>query len=99
MTVLDDARELQGDLAELRRALHRQPEIGLDLPRTQERVLSALQGLPLELTTGASLSSVTAVLRGQAAGEPRVVLLRGDMDALPVTERTGLDYAATGDTM
>ncbi|MFF4805715.1 M20 family metallopeptidase [Streptomyces sp. NPDC001351] len=94
MSLRDDARELQGELAVLRRALHREPEIGLHLPRTQEKVLAALDGLPLEISTGSSLSSVTAVLRGGAAPGGPVVLLRGDMDALPVTERTGEDFAS-----
>ena len=76
---------LQDDLVRLRGELHREPELGLDLPRTQEKVLRALDGLPLEVTTGSRLSSVTAVLRGSAPGP--TVLLRGDMDALPVTER------------
>jgi len=89
---------VQPDLVQLRRELHGIPELGLDLPRTQERVLVALDGLPLEITTGTSATSVTAVLRGGAPGQ-RSVLLRGDMDALPVHERTGLEYAATGDTM
>src|SRR4051812_42778745 len=101
MTVLDDARGQQDDLVQLRRTLHRTPEVGLALPRTQETVLEALAGLPLEITPGSSLTSVTAVLRGQGGGgaAKRAVLLRGDMDALPVREHTGLDYAATGETM
>ena len=99
MTVLEDARELHAELVQLRRTLHREPEVGLALPRTQERVLAALDGLPLEISTGSSLSSVVAVLRGTGAGARRVALLRGDMDALPVAERTGVDFAATGDTM
>jgi amidohydrolase len=86
------AGDLQDDLVRLRRDLHREPEIGLDLPRTQEKVLAALDGLPLEIATGTALSSVTAVLRGSSPGP--VVLLRGDMDALPVTEETGLPYAS-----
>jgi hippurate hydrolase len=81
------------ELRALRRELHRIPEIGLDLPRTQETVLTALDGLPLEITTGKALSSITAVLRGNKPDGP-VVLLRGDMDALPVLERTGLPYAS-----
>jgi amidohydrolase len=87
MTFRDDATALQGDLTQLRNDLHREPEIGLDLPRTQEKVLRALDGLPLEVTTGDALTSVTAVLRGSRPGP--TVLLRGDMDALPVTERNG----------
>jgi amidohydrolase len=98
MTVLDDARAMSDDLAQLRRQLHQHPEVGLDLPWTRDAVLAAIDGLPLEVTTGADVSSVTAVLRG-TGGSGRAVLLRGDMDALPVQERTGLDFAATGDTM
>lgn len=93
------------DLVSLRRRLHREPEIGLDLPRTQEKVLAALDGLPLEITLGRSATSVTAVLRGGAprgagaagGGAAPSVLLRGDMDALPVWEHTGLPDASTVD--
>jgi amidohydrolase len=92
------ADDLQDDLVRLRRELHREPELGLELPRTQEKVLAALDGLPLEIGTGTALSSVTAVLRGSSPGP--VVLLRGDMDALPLTEKSGLPYAsATGGLM
>jgi hippurate hydrolase len=99
MAVLDDARTHQDDLVQLRRALHQEPELGLQLPRTQERVLAALDGLPLDITTGASLTSVTAVLHGTGDGARQSVLLRGDMDALPVAERSGSDFAAPGETM
>ena len=98
MAIADLAADVQDDLVHLRRALHQIPELGLTLPRTQEHVLAALDGLPLEISTGDSLSSVTAVLRGGSPGG-RSVLLRGDMDALPVVERTDTPFAATGDTM
>ena len=92
MTLLAEASAISGEIAELRHAIHREPEIGHHLPRTQEKVLAALDGLPLEITVGRQLTSVTAVLRGDRPGP--VVLLRGDMDALPVTEATGLPYAS-----
>jgi amidohydrolase len=94
--VRDEAAKLAGEIAELRHAIHREPEIGLYLPKTQAKVLDALDGLPLEISTGRALSSVTAVLRGSAHSRRPgpVVLLRGDMDALPVTEETGLPYAS-----
>ena len=93
--VLDRARAIADDLIALRRELHRVPELDRDLPKTQALVLSALEGLDLEITTGTALSSVTAVLRGGAHdGTGPVVLLRGDMDALPVLEETGLPYAS-----
>jgi hippurate hydrolase len=92
VTLLADAAAISGEIAELRHAIHREPELGYHLPRTQEKVLAALDGLPLEITVGRQLSSVTAVLRGDRPGP--VVLLRGDMDALPVTEATGLPFAS-----
>jgi amidohydrolase len=95
-----DVAELEHDVVELRHRLHRRPEIGLELPETQRAVLDALAGLPLEVSTGSSCSSVTAVLRGTGAAgtEDRpAVLLRGDMDALPVREATGVEFASTVD--
>jgi hippurate hydrolase len=77
---------------DLRRRLHRRPEIGLHLPQTQATVLDAFADLPIELTTGTSTSSVVGVLRGARPGP--TYLLRGDMDALPVHEDTGLPFAS-----
>ena len=90
-----DAVALQPELVELRHRLHQRPEIGLHLPETQAMVLEALDGLDLEITLGKTSSSVTAVLRGANRG--KAVLLRGDMDALPVKEETGLEYSSTID--
>ncbi|MFB6835090.1 M20 metallopeptidase family protein [Streptomyces hydrogenans] len=87
-----DALAHADTLIPLRHDLHRAPELGLDLPLTQRQVLDALAGLPLEITLGERLSSVTAVLRGGRPGP--AVLLRGDMDALPVQEDTGVPYAS-----
>jgi hippurate hydrolase len=92
MALNDDAKAIAADLTDLRHRIHADPEMGLDLPRTQQKVLAALAGLPLEVTPGQGLSSVTAVLRGERPGP--TVLLRGDMDALPVTERTGVAYSS-----
>jgi hippurate hydrolase len=100
MTIVADAKEMQDDIVRLRHDLHREPEIGLHLPRTQEKVLKALDGLPYEITLGKETTSVTAVLRGGAAhasAEKPVVLLRADMDGLPVQERTGVDFTSRVD--
>lgn len=95
MSVNEDAAQLAGELTRLRRALHREPELGLELPRTQEKVLAAIDGLGLEVATGKGLDSVTAVLRGNSPGP--TVLLRGDMDALPVQERGTHDFISRND--
>jgi amidohydrolase len=80
------------DAITLRRAIHAEPELGLDLPKTTAKVKAALAGLPLELREGPSTSGIVAILRGPANG--RTVLLRGDMDALPLTEDTGLPFSS-----
>jgi hippurate hydrolase len=76
----------------LRRAIHAEPELGLSLPKTTAKVKEALAGLPLEIRQGPSTTGIVAVLRGPENG--RTVLLRGDMDALPLHEETGLSFAS-----
>src|SRR5215469_10810148 len=88
----EEAAAIAGELTDLRRSIHAEPEVGLDLPATQRKVIEALNGLPVEITLGRELSSVTAVLRGALPGP--AVLLRADMDALPLTERSGVPYAS-----
>lgn len=97
----DDAQALLPQLRALRRDLHRNPETGLQLPATQDRVRQALADLEVEILPGEALSSLTVVLRGGARSpeRPQAVLLRGDMDALPVTEATGFDFASTNGRM
>ena len=75
-----------------RRAVHRRPEIGLKLPETQQAVAGRLKELGLEPTLGRSVGSVTAIIEGDRSGP--TILLRADMDALPLQEDTGLDFAS-----
>ena len=95
MSLLEDAGALLDDAVDLRRRLHMKPELGLELPETQAAVLDALDGLPLDVSVGSSTSSVVAVLEGETDGP--TILLRGDMDALPMPEDTGLEYASRVD--
>lgn len=100
--LLAEAADLLPDLQTLRRDLHAHPEVGLDLPRTQAAVLDAIAGLDVEVTTGEGATSVVAVLRGTHPERPAqapAVLLRGDMDALPVAEATDEPFAATNGNM
>lgn len=87
-----DAETLLPEIVALRRAIHREPELGLHTPKTAAKVREALGGLPLEWRQGPSTSGLIATLRG--AREGGRVLLRGDMDALPMPEDTGLDFAS-----
>lgn len=91
--LLADARGLAEEIVRLRRAIHAEPELGLHTPRTRDKVREALKGLPLDWREGPSTSGLVGTLRGGRPG--RRVLLRGDMDALPMPEETGLAFAST----
>ncbi len=87
------AEALLPDMIALRRAIHAEPELGLHNPRTAARIRQALQDLPLDWREGPSTTGLVATLSGSANG--RTVLLRGDSDALPMDEDTGLPFAST----
>ena len=93
-SLVAEAREIAERITGLRRAIHAEPELGLHTPRTREKVRAALAHLPLEWREGPSTTGLVAVLQG-GAGQGRRVLLRGDMDALPMPEETGLAFAST----
>ncbi|MEW6636562.1 MAG: amidohydrolase [Actinomycetota bacterium] len=89
----EEVRERHGEhIVALRREIHREPELGFDTQKTAEKVLAALDGLPLEIETGIAQNGVVATLRGTGGGP--TVGLRADMDALPITEKTGLPFAS-----
>ena len=87
-----EAQRMLDETIQLRRRIHRHPELGLTLPHTQATVLEALDGFGLEVRTGQRTTSVVARLRGARPGP--TILLRGDMDALPMPEDTGLPFAS-----
>jgi hippurate hydrolase len=90
--LLEAARAELPRAVALRRRIHEQPELGLELPVTRAAVLESLAGLDLELAHSAKTSGVVARLRGGRRGP--TVLLRADMDALPMPEDTGLPFAS-----
>ena len=88
--LVSEADALRAEVVDLRRAIHREPELGLDLPRTQARVLAALRGLPLDVRQGQRTTSIVADLRGGGSG--RTLILRADMDALPLQEDADVPF-------
>jgi hippurate hydrolase len=78
-------------ISALRRDIHREPELGYDTEKTAQKVLAALEGLPLDIETGVAENGIVATLRG---GDGPTIGLRADMDALPITEETGLPFAS-----
>ncbi|WP_295633643.1 M20 family metallopeptidase [Novosphingobium sp.] len=91
--LLDQARGFSEQIVALRRAIHAEPELGLQTPKTRDKVRAALAHLPLTWREGPSTTGAVATLKG-GAGPGRRVLLRGDMDALPMEEETGLPFAS-----
>ena len=93
MSLLDQAQELKPRLVELRRTIHRQPELGFDVFRTAELVARTLGELGIEAQTGVGKSGVVGYL-GEADGEGPVIGIRADMDALPIQEINQVEYAS-----
>ena len=93
--ILEAAQTIAPRITQLRRAIHADPELGLETPRTLAKVRAELADLDLVWRESTSCSGAVAVLKGALPG-PRVVL-RGDMDALPMQEHTGLPFASQTD--
>lgn len=91
MDISDRISNHKQALIELRREFHRIPELGFEEQRTQEKILAYMQELDLEVTKMGG-TGVVALLRGRRPG--KTVLLRADIDALPVQEETGLSFAS-----
>ncbi|NDE67549.1 MAG: amidohydrolase, partial [Actinobacteria bacterium] len=96
-SITEHVEELQSGAIALRRKLHEWPETGNVLPRTRETVLESLADLPLDITLHETTSGIGALLTGGKPGP--TVMLRGDMDALPMPEDTGLDFASRVDNV
>ena len=94
---LQAAEAMRGDIVRMRRALHAMPELDLDLPRTRDFVCSQLRAWDIPFRTFSDNSSVCAWIRGGLPGG--CAALRADMDALHITEESGLPYAAQNGNM
>ena len=89
-TLLADAQGLLLDAVKLRRHLHRHPELGLTLPTTRQSVMESLDDLNLDIQQHHTTSGIAAVIDGGHDGP--TVLLRADMDALPLHEDADIDF-------
>ena len=95
MPVINRVAEFQAEIAGWRRDFHAHPELLYDVHRTAGRVAELLRTFGVdEVVTGIGRTGVVGVIKG-AAGRGRTIGLRADMDALPITERTGKPYASS----
>ncbi|MCK0148827.1 M20 family metallopeptidase [Marivita sp. S6314] len=98
MPVKNRLAELQDEIATWRRDLHEHPEILFDTHRTSAMVAEKLQAFGCdEVVTGIGRTGVVGVIKGKSDTSGKVIGLRADMDALPIHEQTGLDYASKTD--
>ncbi len=96
MPIKNRIADLHADITEWRRHLHTIPELLFDLPKTSAFVEEKLRSFGItDITTGIAQSGLVAVIEGRTNTSGRTIGLRADMDALPITEATGLDYAST----
>ena len=96
MPVKNRIADMLPDLAAIRQDFHAHPELLFDVHRTAARVADLLRSFGCdEVATGIGRTGVVGVIHGQRTGSGRVIGLRADMDALPIFEQTGVDYAST----
>ncbi len=98
MAVKNRFAELHDDITAWRRDLHENPEILFETHRTSGIVAEKLRAFGCdEVVEGIGRTGVVGVIKGKSTASGKVVGLRADMDALPIHEQTGLDYASKTD--
>ncbi|WP_120502462.1 M20 aminoacylase family protein [Roseovarius sp. EL26] len=98
MPVKNRFAELHDDITAWRRDLHQNPEILFETHRTSALVAEKLKAFGCDdVVTGIGRTGVVGVIHGKSRASDKVIALRADMDALPIHEQTGLDYASNTD--
>jgi hippurate hydrolase len=96
MPIINRLGDMQPEIAAWRQDIHAHPELQFDVHRTAGVVAEKLRAFGCdEVATGIGRTGVVGVIRGKAGQGNRTIGLRADMDALPITEATGLSYAST----
>ncbi|HZV13591.1 MAG TPA: M20 family metallopeptidase, partial [Candidatus Kapabacteria bacterium] len=91
--ILGLTKQYYNDIVKLRRTIHREPELAFEEKKTSSLVAKTLQKIGLKVETGIAKTGVVGVLKGASSG--KCIAIRADMDALPILEQTGLQFAST----
>jgi len=94
--IVSFVKNIEDEIINFRRELHKIPEVGLFLPQTKNFILNELKKMHIEVKEYKSCSGLSAII-GKKEG--KVIAIRSDMDALPIKEETGLSYASTNENM
>lgn len=92
MNVIEEVKRIENEIIQWRRDLHKIPELNLNLPKTSKYVQDKLNEMGIKFHTLVNGSAIVALIEGQ--GEGKTLAIRGDMDALPIQEETGLDFSS-----
>lgn len=97
MDVIKKTEEVETYIIKCRRDLHQAPEVGLNLPNTAAYVSNELKNMGIEFRENVGVSGIVGLIRGNEEG--KTIALRADMDALPIKEETGLEFASDNGNM
>ncbi|MCK4785764.1 MAG: M20/M25/M40 family metallo-hydrolase, partial [Desulfobacteraceae bacterium] len=94
-SIKDEILSLKDEMIQIRRDFHQYPELGMEEKRTSENIAKRLGKLSLEMNTSIGRTGVVGLLKGRNPG--KTVLLRADMDALPIHEKNNVPYRSRND--
>lgn len=97
LNIIQEVNRIEEDIISWRRELHQIPEIGLDLPRTTKFIMDELDNMNIEYHTLVNGNAIVGLIKGKEEG--KTIGLRADTDALPVKEKTGLEFASNNGCM
>lgn len=97
LNIIQEVNKIEEDIISWRRELHQIPEIGLDLPRTTKFIMDELDNMNIEYHTLVNGNAIVGLIKGKEEG--KTIGLRADTDALPVKEKTGLEFASNNGCM
>ncbi|OZV11458.1 N-acyl-L-amino acid amidohydrolase [Tissierella sp. P1] len=95
--IIQEVKKIEEDIINWRRELHQIPEIGLDLPKTAKFIMDELDNMNIEYHTLVNGNAIVGLIKGKEEG--KTIGLRADTDALPVKEKTGLEFASNNGCM
>ncbi|MDR7857457.1 M20 family metallopeptidase [Tissierella sp.] len=95
--IIEEVKKIENEIINWRRELHRIPEIGLNLPKTTKFIMDELDKMKIEYHTLINGNAIVGLIKGEENG--KTIALRADIDALPIKEETGLEFASTNGCM
>ena len=99
MPILNSINQMQEEMKEWRRDLHRIPEIGLQEHKTSEFIQNKLKSWNIDFKTGYANTGIVAWIKGNRGSSEKTIGLRADFDALPMTEKNSFDHKSMNEGM